>query len=914
MPDEERRELRLALAMRGGVSLAVWIGGACAEIDELRRGEDEFWRGLLEATGHDRVVVDVLAGASAGGLNGVLFAAAIRHGFRMADLLEVWKEVASVDELRRTEEPWLSLFDGDAAFLEVIRTRLRSLIPGGQAPPDGLLVDLQLAATLVEPLEIPATSPRDEPLSRRRSTARFHFRHDTASGLLRRDLDDVGGRASATARLALAARATSSFPGAFEAAVVRSTRPTSFGGLPPLAGDDHLVDCRGVFSDARGDEARRPEVQPDDFVVADGGIVDNIPLGKAIDAIVGAPAGRPTSRMLLYLHPTGPAAPLATAPGDPAIEGAEPDPSDRRGLRSVLAGAVAAKVEGESIDGDLDQLEQHNRSARLAKAVRKSTLDSLVDAGSAVAEHWTTYRVQRPATDASRLRRLLDDPIIVLGEDPFPTGRDEDRWRAPLTAWEREERLDLDVALTNVLREQLEGVAPQDRPLHTGLGALRRSTDLLLEWARALPPTPSTGELKQALYRVRDAVIVADRARRIGWVVCAGEPPASAAGWAAASVRRLDELLRVAPDLATSAVEGFDLERLVDDQDEGLQALLEGRERPPGGRDLRAAAVEQLEALVTIVVEAEPELEEGSSALLLHRVLTESDAPVRKRIAGLEVICFPQFLMGSPGAEELEFARISAASYTPVAASFSALQAGARTRDDRARRRGQRRRWPLGDDFLPPDVKLAGNELSNFSAFLDPRWRENDWHWGRLDAASGLVDVLLECTHSGGGPTPELRRFAGLGDGADQAEVRRALIERRQEQLLAERFGDGWRDAVEDYAVGLETLNDPGSPEIQESLVQLATVGSHVLGRELPAPLRGVAWLARHAGRFLARVVARPRGEEQADGTFRRSGATPEDEPRSPGRGAVVRDLLWGVPVLARVATAARRIRRRVRR
>jgi hypothetical protein len=32
-----RAELRLALAMRGGVSLAVWIGGACAEIDALRR-------------------------------------------------------------------------------------------------------------------------------------------------------------------------------------------------------------------------------------------------------------------------------------------------------------------------------------------------------------------------------------------------------------------------------------------------------------------------------------------------------------------------------------------------------------------------------------------------------------------------------------------------------------------------------------------------------------------------------------------------------------------------------------------------------------------------------------------------------------------------------------------------------------
>src|SRR5918994_930485 len=31
------RTLRIALAMRGGVSLAVWIGGAVAELDLLRR-------------------------------------------------------------------------------------------------------------------------------------------------------------------------------------------------------------------------------------------------------------------------------------------------------------------------------------------------------------------------------------------------------------------------------------------------------------------------------------------------------------------------------------------------------------------------------------------------------------------------------------------------------------------------------------------------------------------------------------------------------------------------------------------------------------------------------------------------------------------------------------------------------------
>ena len=36
MPDELRREVRLALVLNGGVSLAIWIGGVTKEIDELR--------------------------------------------------------------------------------------------------------------------------------------------------------------------------------------------------------------------------------------------------------------------------------------------------------------------------------------------------------------------------------------------------------------------------------------------------------------------------------------------------------------------------------------------------------------------------------------------------------------------------------------------------------------------------------------------------------------------------------------------------------------------------------------------------------------------------------------------------------------------------------------------------------------
>src|SRR3954467_11994153 len=84
-------ELRLALGMRGGVSLAVWMGGACSEVDRLRRAFDDedgqqertaTYRRMLEASGYGSVAVDVVAGASAGGLNSVLMACSVVHGMR----------------------------------------------------------------------------------------------------------------------------------------------------------------------------------------------------------------------------------------------------------------------------------------------------------------------------------------------------------------------------------------------------------------------------------------------------------------------------------------------------------------------------------------------------------------------------------------------------------------------------------------------------------------------------------------------------------------------------------------------------------------------------------------------------------------------------------------------------------------
>ena len=924
-----QRELRLALGMRGGVSLAVWSGGACAEIDELRRSTppdgDPFWSGLVEACGYSNVVVDVLAGTSAGGLNGVLFAGAIRHGYPMRELLPTWSQVASINEIRRCEPPWSSLFDGDGKFLDELYKRLRELILVDTPSEPRPFVDLQLTATMVEPLQIPSHHLSDEQIKRSRSSALFHFRCSP---------NDVNGRddlvgPEAVARLALAGRATSSFPVAFEAAVVRSTRPCKFGEpVTPDAErwtrDDHRrVDCRGVFGDSRGEPigARAPQ-RDDDFVVTDGGIVDNIPLGRALDAIVAAAADGPTRRVLVYLHPTGP--PPPAGPAGPCPDGGQPtevvagdggkaaqtpDTPDaaqqkRRQVKAVAKGALTAKFQHESIDGDLEQLDRHNRSIRMAQLLRAATLARFkrhqAETGATPfqldASRWEDYAMQRATADAVRLRRLLDQPVIALGEDPFPVVDDESSWRAPLGDWIDSDLNNLDCVLSAAFQQQVGGGpdVPQqvgkvpenhvDALFGAGIAVLRRTLALTLEWTRAVESSAedaeaidAIGDAKLEMYRLKDVVSLLERTRRIGWVTLARRrgyvPAGSMDGWCTESLATLDGLLCVSGEVSNT---------LLDENDSGpylagtyavLQALVDsdgGADPGEGGTGLRELILERIVKQVDEVRRISTvKLPDGHPAELLDLVIRGPET-TKHALADLEILCMPEYLSGRPGGTEIEFRRLSAAAITPLAGEFELLK----TKSDKI---GEEKPdgWTGCPNFLRPQVKLAGNELGNFSAFLDQRWRENDWMWGRLDSASTGIQILLDDL------TPdqetavrdylaELRaankevEVQGGQDPSAESEndVRNALIAIRQNQIIAETL-----PAVDKrtWRVGLDTLNDPGSSEIQATAGQLVTVAANVLRSEFPGPMRWVAGPAAWIGKVAARWFTRPKKAASTD-------------------------------------------------
>src|SRR6266702_8033820 len=123
------KELRIALVCFGGVSLAVYMHGTSKEIlklvrassalhaitDRAARAQASFAGGgdpsdpeydteaiyfeLLRDIGARvelRVVVDIIAGASAGGINGTMLARALSHDLPMDALRDLWLENADV--------------------------------------------------------------------------------------------------------------------------------------------------------------------------------------------------------------------------------------------------------------------------------------------------------------------------------------------------------------------------------------------------------------------------------------------------------------------------------------------------------------------------------------------------------------------------------------------------------------------------------------------------------------------------------------------------------------------------------------------------------------------------------------------------------------------------------------------------
>ena len=373
----KEKELRLALVCYGGISLAVYIHAATREVLKLVRASrayhaisdidaranadfqqtspqhkaeqdtEAIYFDLLKEIGRTldlRVIVDVAAGASAGGINAIILARALAHDLPIGHLRELWLEEADVTELMSADaraRVWSKWYlrpilwaafkfrPGRIAADPELRSKLSIFLRSRwfKPPFDGL----RLAELLYDGIgamgEPPETGASLLPVNQRlelfvtvtdfhgyQRRIRLHdpptvtereHRHILRFGYRRRaDRREESTLSSAhVPALAFAGRATASFPGAFPAAQISEM--------------DQLLDQRGAewpgreaFLAAGFPRHRRAGADPVHSAFIDGSVTNNKPFAEAIASIRERPAHRDVDRRLVYIdpHPVEPGA------------------------------------------------------------------------------------------------------------------------------------------------------------------------------------------------------------------------------------------------------------------------------------------------------------------------------------------------------------------------------------------------------------------------------------------------------------------------------------------------------------------------------------------------------------------------------------------------------------------------------
>ena len=485
------KELRIALVCFGGVSLAVYMHGITKEILKLARASsavhgivdrakrraahffdvrdetdpehdtETVYFDLLRDIGRAielRAIVDIIAGASAGGINATMLARALSHDLPMRGLRDLWLEKADVTELiapqsrARGWSKWflrpLFLAAGLTRLQNIrdpeVRRKLSLLLRSRwfKPPFDGLkMVELMYDglvamgaprdrhATLLPSghrLDLFVTVTdfygcrqlmqiHDPPVvheSEHRHVLHFRFRRYGGGADSDFALEDVPA-------LAFAARATSSLPGAFPPARILEM--------------DAFMRARAVDWPRRADFIARKfepyvrsDVDPAAVPFVDGSVLNSRPFRAAARAIRGRPAHREVDRRLVYIDPN---------PASAVV----PAPHRMPGFFSTLKGALSDIPLAEPVTDELSWIARLNDNARRLRGIIDSArprISALVEdvmtlaAGETVSEErirgWRAAANNKAARDAgfayeayvrlklASVRSFLADLIIEM--------------------------------------------------------------------------------------------------------------------------------------------------------------------------------------------------------------------------------------------------------------------------------------------------------------------------------------------------------------------------------------------------------------------------------------------------------------------------------------------------------------------
>lgn len=439
----KEKELRLALVCYGGISLAIYQHGVTKEILKLVRASKAYharadqkekqqpahtfksiegdspeysteaiYFDFLKAVGGGnlnlQVIVDVIAGSSAGGINGIVLARALAHDLPIEPLTDMWiadADIARVLAAEAKAEVWnkwyVRPFIGPFIWGLAHRKNLLPSMPDRETkqklslflrsrwfqPPLGgplfstILLDALGAmgeprtntASLLPPahkLDLLVTVTdffgtertiyiHDPPIvweREHRHILRFAFEH-FKGGAVRSDFDLYN-----VPSLAFAARATSAFPGAFPPVQIQEMDSV-------LAARQQSWPAREQFLRTNFRHYLEFDMNPESAVLVDGSVLNNKPVFEAIEAASTHPAFGEVDRRLVYIDPH---------PG----EARKPIPNLTPGFVQTIIGALSDLPRYEPIFSELSRIEIFNENIRHLKEAIDSTtprVQALVD-------------------------------------------------------------------------------------------------------------------------------------------------------------------------------------------------------------------------------------------------------------------------------------------------------------------------------------------------------------------------------------------------------------------------------------------------------------------------------------------------------------------------------------------------------
>jgi patatin-related protein len=685
------REVRLGLVMFGGVSLAIYIFGVAMELFRAVRGRGVYR--IVKAMTDSDVVVDILSGSSAGGINGILLAYALCNECELDPAADLWRLRGDLGDLMRglddAPETYTSILDSEGkyepALLQAFESlRKKPIADSTKAKEDASPVrelDLFVTGTDFFGRRSVTTDDRGQKIDVKDHRTLFWLKHRAGRKepfSPKSDDEDRPAAAEGTSHAALArlARITSCFPGAF---------------TPVVVGAKERVDLRLRYW---GDlpmpppGARAEGTGVPDRVFVDGGVLDNKPFSSTLNAIYTRLADRDVKRWLLYVEP------------DPERFAPELDPRD---VPSVVETALASltSIPGyESIAEDLRSLRQHNDKVQRIASIR----DSLFNGKGADAPRQPAGPAAAPASgwmpEYHRLR------VIGLGDHVFASLFTREVERSSLgprlhdaqralrawftndvvakadTRWAYLTRLDVDFRLRRLYH--LVYTARQETQARR---IINREIEML-EIVRAA--------MEMAVERVADQVFAPG----------GGAPVTLDRPW----VEGVWAKVRAALDgvVGVDALEWF----------------------PSGGVQADGAGADVLLSDARTAEFSRAMLRQERKAAnppLARSLLEQSDAFEQQALAQwssrqaydafeeIDALLYPIELVSRLRGQDVpKIARVS---------PFDAQ---------------------TGLSHRPMDQKVLGRLYGHFGAFLKRSWRANDILWGRLDGACELVDVLLD--------------------------------------------------------------------------------------------------------------------------------------------------------------------------